>query len=59
MNVDEALEDAVISYVNMDVRENGASSCRPQDMFINILCQINVAFTQVTYNFKLCNIKIF
>ncbi|KAI5432851.1 hypothetical protein KIW84_020236 [Lathyrus oleraceus] len=30
MNVDEALEDAVISYVNIDARENGASSCRPQ-----------------------------
>ncbi|KAI5439439.1 hypothetical protein KIW84_025004 [Lathyrus oleraceus] len=30
MDVDEALEDAVISYVNMDVSENGASSCRPQ-----------------------------
>ncbi|XP_050915035.1 uncharacterized protein LOC127129991 [Lathyrus oleraceus] len=25
-----ALEDALISYVNMDDRENGASSCRPQ-----------------------------
>ncbi|KAI5433766.1 hypothetical protein KIW84_020869 [Lathyrus oleraceus] len=29
-DVDEALEDAVISYVNMDARENGALSCRPQ-----------------------------
>ncbi|KAI5425324.1 hypothetical protein KIW84_031212 [Lathyrus oleraceus] len=31
MDVDEALEDAVISYVNMDARENGALSCRPQE----------------------------
>ncbi|XP_050897815.1 uncharacterized protein LOC127104687 [Lathyrus oleraceus] len=30
MDVDEALEDAVISYVNMDARENGALSRRPQ-----------------------------
>ncbi|KAI5387466.1 hypothetical protein KIW84_073549 [Lathyrus oleraceus] len=30
IDVDEALEDAVISYVNMDARENGALSCRPQ-----------------------------
>ncbi|KAI5428377.1 hypothetical protein KIW84_033387 [Lathyrus oleraceus] len=30
MDVDEALEDAVISYVNMDTRENGALSRRPQ-----------------------------
>ncbi|XP_050895900.1 uncharacterized protein LOC127102589 [Lathyrus oleraceus] len=30
MDVDEALEDAVISYVNMEARENGALSCRPQ-----------------------------
>ncbi|XP_050877630.1 uncharacterized protein LOC127081419 [Lathyrus oleraceus] len=30
MDVDEALEDAVISYVNMDARENGALSCCPQ-----------------------------
>ncbi|KAI5400718.1 hypothetical protein KIW84_065544 [Lathyrus oleraceus] len=30
MDVDEALEDGVISYVNMDVRENCALSCRPQ-----------------------------
>lgn len=48
MDIDETLEDAIISYVNMDARENGASSCRPQGIFINILCQINVAFTQVT-----------
>ncbi|KAI5399296.1 hypothetical protein KIW84_064602 [Lathyrus oleraceus] len=31
MDVDEALEDAVISYVNMDARENGALSRRPQE----------------------------
>ncbi|KAI5419750.1 hypothetical protein KIW84_043783 [Lathyrus oleraceus] len=31
MDVNEALEDAVISYVNMDARENGALSRRPQD----------------------------
>ncbi|KAI5447744.1 hypothetical protein KIW84_015259 [Lathyrus oleraceus] len=31
MNVDEALKDAVISYVNMDARENGALSRRPQE----------------------------
>ncbi|KAI5425395.1 hypothetical protein KIW84_031266 [Lathyrus oleraceus] len=30
MDVDEALEDAVISYVNMDATENGALSRRPQ-----------------------------
>ncbi|KAI5407593.1 hypothetical protein KIW84_053737 [Lathyrus oleraceus] len=30
MDVNEALEDAVISYVNMDARENGALSRRPQ-----------------------------
>ncbi|XP_050890313.1 uncharacterized protein LOC127095705 [Lathyrus oleraceus] len=32
MDVDEALEDAVISYVNMDARENGALSRRPQEI---------------------------
>ncbi|KAI5433705.1 hypothetical protein KIW84_020828 [Lathyrus oleraceus] len=31
IDVDEALEDAVISYVNMDARENVALSCSPQD----------------------------
>ncbi|KAI5409892.1 hypothetical protein KIW84_055374 [Lathyrus oleraceus] len=31
MDVDEALEDAVISYINMDARENGALSRRPQE----------------------------
>ncbi|KAI5429878.1 hypothetical protein KIW84_034457 [Lathyrus oleraceus] len=31
MDVDEALEDAVISCVNMDARENGALSRRPQE----------------------------
>ncbi|KAI5419900.1 hypothetical protein KIW84_043887 [Lathyrus oleraceus] len=31
MDVDEALENAVISYVNMDARENGALSRRPQE----------------------------
>ncbi|XP_050902737.1 uncharacterized protein LOC127115174 [Lathyrus oleraceus] len=31
MDVNEAFEDAVISYVNMDARENGALSRRPQD----------------------------
>ncbi|KAI5447791.1 hypothetical protein KIW84_015297 [Lathyrus oleraceus] len=30
MDVNEAFEDAVISYVNMDARENGALSRRPQ-----------------------------
>lgn len=34
IDVDEAFEDAVISYVNMDARENVALSCRPQGMFI-------------------------
>ena len=48
MDVDEALEDAVISYVNMDARENGALSRRPQGMFVKILLQINVAFAHVT-----------
>lgn len=48
MDVDEALEDAVISYVNMDTRENGALSRRPQGMLIKILLQINVAFAHVT-----------
>ncbi|KAI5418014.1 hypothetical protein KIW84_042594 [Lathyrus oleraceus] len=36
MDVDEALEDAVISYVNMDARENGALSRRPQDNYVKI-----------------------
>ncbi|XP_050916372.1 uncharacterized protein LOC127131496 [Lathyrus oleraceus] len=31
MDVDEALKDAVISYVNMDTRENGALPRRPQE----------------------------
>ncbi|KAI5390779.1 hypothetical protein KIW84_075894 [Lathyrus oleraceus] len=31
MDVDEALEDAVISYVSMDARENGVLSRRPQE----------------------------
>ncbi|KAI5405752.1 hypothetical protein KIW84_052496 [Lathyrus oleraceus] len=30
MDVDETLEEAIISYVNMHDRENGASSCHPQ-----------------------------
>jgi hypothetical protein len=58
MDVDEALEDAVISYVNMDARENGALSRRPQGMFVKILLQINVAFAHVKSNLKSCNIKI-
>ncbi|KAI5429030.1 hypothetical protein KIW84_033863 [Lathyrus oleraceus] len=33
-DVDEALEDAVISYVNADARENVALSCHSQGMFI-------------------------
>ncbi|KAI5438717.1 hypothetical protein KIW84_024444 [Lathyrus oleraceus] len=43
MDVDEALEDAVISYVNMDARENGALSRRPQELGHAFRAKHNIA----------------
>ncbi|XP_050889490.1 uncharacterized protein LOC127094743 [Lathyrus oleraceus] len=71
MDVDEALEDAVISYVNMDVRENGALSCRPQEPGHAFRAKHNIALNfknntmmaksrlphPITY--RHCNVRLF